>query len=112
MPSRVLFHVNTGEAALQQAALRNIANLYKEMPTTSIELVIQGAALSLVMQNTPLQPELLALQDKHLDIAVCENTMNAREVTLEQLISGVRTVPSAVGELVRRQEEGFAYIKP
>ena len=43
--------------------------------------------------------------------AACENTMRKKKVTKEPLLPFVTTVDSGVAEVVRKQEEGWAYIK-
>lgn len=112
MPS-VLFHVNDAAGAKHQAAVRNIANLLREMPELEVELVVQGEAITMAKEKeSSVRSELASLQQQGLKIAVCHNTMVAKGVQPEQLIANVVIVPSAVGELVRRQGEGAAYVKP
>ena len=41
----------------------------------------------------------------------CENTMKKKGVTKGQLHAFVSTVDSGVAEIVRRQEQGWSYIK-
>lgn len=113
MAYAVLFHVNSGRPEEQRAALRNIENLLAEIPEARVELVVQGEALPMVQSDrSPLAAELQALLARGVEVAVCRNTMRARGVAEEELLPGMRVVPSAVGELVRRQQEGMAYIKP
>ncbi|MBX5466947.1 MAG: DsrE family protein [Firmicutes bacterium] len=113
MSARVVFHLNTGHPDRHRAALTSIANLLAEMPDATVELVIQGDALPLVeAARSTLPLELEALRARGVTVAVCRNTMRARGVSPEALLAGVEVVPSAVGELVRRQLEGFAYLKP
>ncbi|OLZ10487.1 DsrE family protein [Sulfobacillus thermosulfidooxidans] len=109
----VVFHVNDASSQKQRAALKNISNLLAEMPEIPVELVVQGDAINLVVSNeTTLAQELAALQQQGVVIAVCHNTMKAKGVTEAELLPGMTIVPSAVGELVRRQRQGLAYIKP
>ncbi|MCL6562521.1 MAG: DsrE family protein [Firmicutes bacterium] len=113
MAYAVLFHLNSGRTEDQRAALRNIENLLAEIPEAQVELVVQGDALPMVQTaHSPLAKELQALCARGVEVAVCRNTMRARGVSEEELLPGMRVVPSAVGELVRRQHEGMAYIKP
>jgi intracellular sulfur oxidation DsrE/DsrF family protein len=45
-------------------------------------------------------------------MAACTNIMRENEVSVDQLIEGVHVVPSGVGQLVTRQREGRAYLRP
>ncbi len=109
----VLFHFNDADPGQQRTALRNVANLRAEMSAIPIEIVIQGDALNLVVASqSQWAGELASLQNQGVSVAVCLNTMKARHVEERELVPGTTVVPSAVGELVRRQHEGMAYIKP
>jgi intracellular sulfur oxidation DsrE/DsrF family protein len=109
----VLFHVNDADAAKQRAALRNIENLLVEMPNMRVELVIQGDAVNMAASSQSRWPgEIQALQDKGVSTVVCLNSMKANNLTEGDLLPSMTIVPSAVGELVRRQQEGMAYVKP
>lgn len=109
----VIFHVNEADPNKQRSALRNIENLLAEMPSTPVELVIQGAAIDLVVAETsPWPQELEALQQQGVTVAVCGNTMKANHLKETDLLPGMTIVPSAVGELVRKQREGLSYVKP
>jgi len=113
MAYRVLFHVNEASSEKHQAAVRTVRNLLKEMPEAEVEIVVQGDALPMALaQESTLVTELRQLVDQGVRVAVCHNTMKARAVSADALIPGLEVVPSAVGELVRRQQEGMAYIKP
>ena len=43
--------------------------------------------------------------------AACQNTMRRRNISKEDLLPFVGTVDSGVAEVVRKQEEGWAYLK-
>lgn len=52
------------------------------------------------------------LHFKNVAFSVCSNAMRALGITEDMLCNFVQIVPSGVGELVRKQAEGYAYIKP
>ncbi len=43
---------------------------------------------------------------------MCENTMRMRKIKREELFPFVSYVPTANGELIIRQEDGWAVIRP
>jgi intracellular sulfur oxidation DsrE/DsrF family protein len=109
----VLFHFNDADPGKQRSALRNVSNLLAEMPDIPVEIVIQGDALNLVVASqSQWAEELASLQGHGVTVAVCLNTMKAQRVGETELVPGTTIVPSAVGELVRRQQEGMSYVKP
>ena len=41
----------------------------------------------------------------------CANTLKARNLTKEALIPEAVAVPSGIGEVIMKQEEGWSYLK-
>ena len=52
------------------------------------------------------------LMDKGLKIRLCRNALNDNNLTEADLWPGVEVVPAGLVEIVRLQQNGFAYIKP
>jgi intracellular sulfur oxidation DsrE/DsrF family protein len=51
------------------------------------------------------------LHDGGVVFAACENTMRKKKVTKDALFPFATTVDSGVAEVVRKQEQGWSYIK-
>jgi uncharacterized protein len=47
-----------------------------------------------------------------VNVVACENSMRGQKVTREDLLPGIGYVPAGVVELMQRQREGYAYIRP
>ena len=45
-------------------------------------------------------------------VVACENTMQAQKLSKADMLSNVGYVSAGVVELMQRQQEGWAYIKP
>ena len=45
-------------------------------------------------------------------IVACENTMHGLKLTRADMLDGIGYVPAGVIELMKRQYEGYAYIRP
>lgn len=111
----MVFHLNEASRARHAAALANVRNLLAEMPDVKVEVVIQGDAIDAVIRrdrDADLVAQIHALSQQGVVFAVCRNTMRGRGLTPDDLLEDTAVVPSAVGELLRRQLEGYAYIKP
>lgn len=52
------------------------------------------------------------LLERGMTVAACANTMRREGVTRAQLVEGVAVVPAGVAQLVRRQRERRAYLRP
>ena len=109
---RVVFQVTKGETADQQQVIGQLNNILRALPNAEIEVICHGKALPLVLQaESQVKDGVTDLLTRGVVFAACENTMRRAKASIEDLISGVTTVPSALAEIIIRQEQGWAYIK-
>ncbi|WP_129116816.1 DsrE family protein [Halegenticoccus tardaugens] len=110
-----VFHFTTEGESNQERAISNVSNLLEDGTTDTerVVLVVNSRGLDLVLEETSAFPdEVTRLLDEGVSIRACENTMAARDLTDDDLIDGVETVPAGVGELTKLQaKDGYAYIK-
>jgi intracellular sulfur oxidation DsrE/DsrF family protein len=78
---------------------------------SQVEVVFYGLALStLAKTNTAYEEPLKQLSDRGVKLLACRNAMKMRNVKTEDLFPFAGQVDSAIAEIVRRQEAGWAYI--
>lgn len=109
---RTVFHF-AGEESAQEHALSNVENLVADdsVEMAEIVLVANGRGLFLLGEQSNHPDRVAALVDDGVSFRACENSMEALDVSEEELLSGVETVPAGVGELSRLQADGFGYIR-
>ncbi|QIL50494.1 hypothetical protein G7084_03680 [Weissella coleopterorum] len=76
----------------------------------SVELLINGEAVEMVKDVSPIN--LQKLVTLGVDVMVCENSLQQRNISLSELQDSVKIVPSGVVELTLQQRAGYSYIKP
>ncbi|MDN3690142.1 DsrE family protein [Cyclobacterium jeungdonense] len=109
---RVVFQVTKGEAVDQEQAIGQLNNILRALPNAEIEVICHGKALPLLLKDeSKVTDGVTDLLTRGVVFAACENTMRRAKATKEDLISGVITVPSALAEIIIKQEQGWAYIK-
>lgn len=110
---QVVIQLNSADTAVWSSTIGNIKNLQKIWPgAVKIEVVVHGKALNfLVATKTHLLDEINSVANKGVIFSACENTMNKHAITKDMLIPVASTVPSGVGELVIKQENGWSYLK-
>lgn len=110
---RVVWHVPEGGDVLVDRVLRNIMNLLEDLSPddVEVEVVAHGAGLPLVLAATPGGDRVADLQRQGVVFLACQNTMTNRGLTTADLLPGVGVVASGVGELVRRQGQGWSYVR-
>jgi len=75
-----------------------------------VEVAAFGAGISFLKKDSAEASEISALELKHVRFVACETAMYKANLSLD-LDSGIETVPSGIVEVVRRQEQGWTYIK-
>ena len=114
MEIKAVFHIddNTRWGLL----LRNVQNALKEIneDNPDIEVVANAGAVEFYAGTSDKRDaELIRdLAKKGIRFIACRNALNGMGIQNEQLISFVEIVPSGMLELITKQNEGFAYIKP
>jgi intracellular sulfur oxidation DsrE/DsrF family protein len=106
----VVVHVTEADPDRFKALMRNAANLRADLgPEPAIELVVHGPGVALLLTGSPLREQLSALPG--VTGCACSNSLRSLERSAEDLLPGVRVVPSGVGWLIRRQREGWLYLR-
>ncbi len=107
---KVIFHLN--EEDKTNEVLANIRNLRKDMEGVEIELLVNGMAVRDFVQDSNYEGRVETMVKDGNFVKVCSNSLKGLRIDEEELLEGVDIVPAGVSELVRKQEEGWAYIKP
>ncbi|AUD05109.1 DsrE family protein [Spirosoma pollinicola] len=113
---RAVYQLNTGDTAVIHHALANIQNSLNDprlKGKLDIELVVySGAFVAYQKGKAYFEKELQSLQKQGVILAMCENTMKMRKLSRDEMYPFVSYVPTANGELIIRQQDGWAIIRP
>ncbi len=97
-----------------EAVLNNIDNVKTALGDKAQVRVIahgKGLGMLIAVNAAGLKDRMQALSLKGVVFAACENTMRKQNVKREELFPFVTTVDSGIADLVRKQGEGWAYVK-
>ena len=110
---RVVFALASPEQADWRLTLNNLQNLVHGFASEpyDIEVVAYGPGIAFLKKDDADAAEIQKLESAHLHFVACETAMRKQNVTAADLIEGVTTTPSGIVEVVRRQEQGWTYIK-
>ncbi len=113
-PWRVVVHLDESDPNRQRLAVANLANLLDDLGDQQVvaELVANGPGLDAVLTTSTIGAELDALMVRGVAILACANTLRARHRSTADLLPGTEVVPAGISHLVRRQHEGWAYVRP
>lgn len=114
---KVVYHINDSTNAT--VALQNIRNHMNASPKAKIVVVTHGPGIDFLLEDAkdkngnPYDIMVQQLADANVQFRVCNNTLEARNISKKQLLPEATIVPSGVAEVSRLQvQEGYAYIKP
>jgi len=86
----------------------------REMAANDLELIIVAdifAGAVCVACDRNLRETMVEFVDAGHQIEACEESLRKLNLRPEKLPEYIRTVPNALPEIIRRQREGFHYIK-
>jgi hypothetical protein len=108
----VIMQVTDGDSLTQMAVIGQLRNIKKLLPEAAIEVVCHANALDMLLKtSTKVASHLTELKQKNISFLACENTMARKKVTVQDLVPEAGTVPSALVEIILKQEERWSYIK-
>ena len=110
---KVVFHVD--EQDKTDLALNNISNLIIDIgeENLEIEMVANGDAVKALVRSTSKFGLMFKdLADKQVVFCVCANAMRNFGIHKDELFDFTIVVSAGVGEIVKKQAAGWAYIRP
>ena len=112
--AKVVFQVSDGEAAKWNLALNNAKNVQQELGAgkVDIEIVAYGPGIGMLKADAAINNRIAEATKSGIQVVACENTMTAQKLTKADMNPVIGYVPAGVVELMKRQGEGWAYIRP
>lgn len=112
---RVAYQLNSDDETKIRGTLRNIQNAMSDprlRGKLDVELVVHGSGVEVYRKNKPYEKVLQHLQKQGVILAMCENTMRGENISRDELLPFISYVPSGTGELIIRDQEGWAVLHP
>lgn len=119
--TKVLFHLNSGSPRRMREVLdeaQNLLDLYRTQgQPAEIEIIANGQGINLLRQrHSPFAARIKAMHEQYanLTFAACQNTIDRivrQEGVHPRLLPEARVVDSAVAQIIRLQQRGWAYIR-
>ena len=111
---KVIFQVSDADPAKWNLALNNAKNVQAELgkQNVQIEIVAYGPGLGMLKADSKVEGRLAQALDDSVGLIACENTMFNTKTTKAEMYSGIAYVTAGVTHIMRRQHEGWSYIRP
>jgi uncharacterized protein len=110
----VVMQINDDDPVHWRQALGTVRNLLTEVGAdhVRIELVAYGPGIHMLRFDSVVGSQLTELARDGVWLRACGNTLTAHKFRPGDLHANVEIVPSGVVEILKRQKEGWLYIKP
>ena len=111
---RVVFQVSDNDPAKWRLALNNAQNVQADLGKNNveIEIVAYGPGLGMLKAESKVADRLAQALDNNVGLLACENTMTNTKVSRDDMYGGIAYVKAGVTHIMKRQQEGWAYIRP
>ena len=109
MTYRVIAQVSDLEKV--KAALVSCRNLLEDLGDVQLEVVFNQTAVRALAKGSEYASDVNELIGMGVIVVACRNAMRLSNINEGDLISGVTTVNSGVGEIVRKMANGWLYLR-
>lgn len=112
---QAMYVINESDQTKMDAVIRNIGNVLEDprlKGKLKIVLLAFGGGVEIFKKNNTYRSQLLSLKEKDIIFLQCENTLNERHISKEELYDFIHYTPSGNGEIILRQYDGWAIVKP
>ena len=112
--SRVVIQVSDAEPAKWNLALNNAKNVQADLGAANveIEIVAYGPGIAMIKAGSPVAMRIDEATMTGMKVVACENTMTNMKLTKADMLKGLEYVPAGVVEIMRLQQQGWAYVRP
>lgn len=109
----VVFDLTSRDSADHKNIIRWINEITAAEPNANLEVVLYGKSLDMVTKDKSVVSNAVQQLAAKPNVAfrVCAIAMKNNNVDKSQLITGVKVVPDGIYEIIRKQKEGWGYIK-
>jgi intracellular sulfur oxidation DsrE/DsrF family protein len=113
-PHRVIFQVSDADPARWNLTLNNVRNVQQDLgkDNVTIEVVAYGPGIGMLKLESAVGPRVADALASGVAVVACENTMKNQKLSRDDMLSKIGYVDAGVVELMKRQKEGYAYIRP
>jgi len=111
---RVVIQINEDDAKKWNSTLGNIHNIQAELgkDKVAIAVVAIGPGLDMLMADSLAANRVQDAIADGVEFVACENTMKARSIKKDDLTDGIGFARAGYVEIMRRQQQGWTYLRP
>ncbi len=111
---KIAIQMSDNDPAKWNLALNNAKNVQDELGAANveIEIVAFGPGIHMLKLDSVVNSRIGEASKAGIKVLACENTLRNLKVSKDDIAPSVGYVPAGVVHLMRRQMEGWAYLRP
>ena len=112
---KLVIQVSDADPGKWRLALNNVKNVQDDLggpDAVDIEVVAYGPGIGMLKADSVVAPQIAAALKSEVKVAACENTMKAQKLVYTDMLPAISYVAAGVVELMKKQQQGYAYIRP
>lgn len=113
-PHKLVMQVSDADPAKWNLALNNARNVQADLgrDQVAIEIVAYGPGLGMLRMDSVVGNRVAEALASGITVVACENTMTNQKITRADMLPSIGYAASGVVQLMKRQREGYAYVRP
>ena len=112
--NRVVMQVSDSDPAKWNLALNNARNLQADLGARNveIEIVAYGPGIGMLKADSVVANRIDEALKSGVKVIACENTMRGQKLVRDDMLASIGYVNAGVVEIMQRQQQGWAYLRP
>lgn len=112
--AKLVVQVSDANPATWNLALNNIKNVQKDLgkDNVDLELVAYGPGIGMLKAESEVANRIDEAVDSGVQVMACENTMRGQKLSKADMNAKIGYVKAGVVEILQRQQQGYAYLRP
>lgn len=112
--ARVVIQVSDADSGKWNLALNNAKNVQTAIGAdkVDVEIVTYGPGIGMLKMDSVVGNRIDEAKKAGIAIVACQNTMKHMHLTDADMLPNTSYVPSGVVELIKKEEQGYSYIRP
>jgi uncharacterized protein len=112
--TKVIIQVSDDDQKRWNMVLNNARNIQNELGAShvEIEIVAFGPGIGMLKADAPTARRVQEAKAAGIELNACENTMAAQKLTPADMNAAAGHVPSGAVEIIKKERDGFAYLRP
>ena len=110
--NRLVFQASEDGSRAWNAILSNIENVRQELGRVDVAVVAIGPGLGMLKADALTANRVQDAMKAGVRFVACGNSMQAQHLTKDDMIDGIDYAKAGYVEVMRLQQQGWAYIRP